>query len=449
MAPSSNSSSRAYPRRRGGTTVEHSYGDGDWGLSPQARGNPRPCATPSAPCGPIPAGAGEPQCRGWHRSSARAYPRRRGGTLRPNGSRASIRGLSPQARGNRLKICRLPQSRGPIPAGAGEPRNLLLARLVRRAYPRRRGGTIARVSQIPRCEGLSPQARGNPPRPTMPEPSTGPIPAGAGEPLVVRSLWFIGGAYPRRRGGTASGAGHTCIYAGLSPQARGNLPAPFRSMPLSGPIPAGAGEPCCFMRPPRVLRAYPRRRGGTLAQGVDAAAWGGLSPQARGNPLDVGGIGGYFGPIPAGAGEPDGPALVRNLNRAYPRRRGGTHWSCSRMRRYWGLSPQARGNHGFGLFVYVDVGPIPAGAGEPAVRSSPRICAGAYPRRRGGTPGSRAAGAGRRGLSPQARGNQAEGGSGGARRGPIPAGAGEPSGDAASGYPSGAYPRRRGGTPCS
>ncbi len=52
-------------------------------------------------------------------------------------------------------------------------------------------------------------------------------------------------------------------FRGLSPQERGNrfsLEAPWRWL---GPIPAGAGEPLISRILPACLRAYPRRSGGT------------------------------------------------------------------------------------------------------------------------------------------------------------------------------------------
>ena len=74
----------------------------------------------------------------------------------------------------------------------------------------------------------------------------------------------------------------------------------------------------------------------------------------------------------------------------------------------------------------LQVGPIPAGAGEPHARCTAARIWWAYPRRRGGTPLWMGLGTVGVGLSPQARGNLAGRVGQVLRQGPIPAGAGEP-----------------------
>ena len=94
----------------------------------------------------------------------------------------------------------------------------------------------------------------------------------------------------------------------------------------------------------------------------------------------------------------------------------------------------------------VNIGPIPAHAGEPSSRG--RWCGGAwaYPRSRGGTQGWRQRSCSLQGLSPLTRGNPGHGGSHGGRPGPIPAHAGEPAIWVATMIYRRAYPRSRGGT---
>ena len=139
--------------------------------------------------GPIPAGAGEPPGEPVPAVRWRAYPRRCGGTIRLNSVSAACRGLSPQVRGN------LPSTRsslaliGPIPAGAGEPGTSGSTRRAKRAYPRRCGGTMVRVLAARAARGLSPQVRGNREAGQRGLGHAGPIPAGAGEPLGLTSMF--------------------------------------------------------------------------------------------------------------------------------------------------------------------------------------------------------------------------------------------------------------------
>ncbi|CAG9932367.1 protein of unknown function [Candidatus Nitrotoga arctica] len=53
----------------------------------------------------------------------------------------------------------------------------------------------------------------------------------------------------------------------------------------------------------QVHRAYPRERGGNAAKFFVGSIEGGLSPRARGKPIEKLPDGGYQGPIPASAGE--------------------------------------------------------------------------------------------------------------------------------------------------
>ena len=117
------------------------------------------------PDGPIPAWAGEPRATRAKHSNAWAYPRVGGGTATKAQKDVGDGGLSPRGRGNPVNPGS-PYSRpGPIPAWAGEPRALLVAR---RAFAP--------------ATGLSPRGRGNHPRSGIGWFDIGPIPAWAGEP---------------------------------------------------------------------------------------------------------------------------------------------------------------------------------------------------------------------------------------------------------------------------
>ena len=172
--------------------------------------------------GPIPAGAGEPikTLPGIGRSGA--YPRRCGGTLSSRAVIARSRGLSPQVRGNQRMPAASQPGGGPIPAGAGEPERKTSSRITARAYPRRCGGTTRKKLTVYWRRGLSPQVRGNLIFGTGLCQRNGPIPAGAGEPPSAAGSIARRRAYPRRCGGTTA-ANETAVNgAGLSPQVRGN-----------------------------------------------------------------------------------------------------------------------------------------------------------------------------------------------------------------------------------
>ncbi len=248
---------------RGGTAKASITARAASGLSPHARGNQMASAMWLALRGPIPACAGEPKTWATPSTTARAYPRMRGGTLIDVNRKSPELGLSPHARGNPLQHrAQLPPV-GPIPACAGEPPRGSCARRPARAYPRMRGGTVLSCCTCNGVVGLSPHARGNPLAFRVTPAQMGPIPACAGEPFAHWSIEDEAGAYPRMRGGTriAKDMGHAGL--GLSPHARGNRADALEPRERVGPIPACAGEPA--MSSPGALKvgAYPRMRGGT------------------------------------------------------------------------------------------------------------------------------------------------------------------------------------------
>ena len=435
------------------------------GLSPQARGERWCAALCGSSPGPIPAGAGGTIADWLEKMSIGAYPRRRGGNFLNAHSPGTPRGLSPQARGERLFArCRRTRS-GPIPAGAGGtvPRKAQGGPLA--AYPRRRGGNFGPSDIMEVVEGLSPQARGEPRWGRWRRRSAGPIPAGAGGTFSTRGLTASQGpipagaggtpwrqtppcaprAYPRRRGGNGTDGTPILAGKGLSPQARGEQgPAHGRGDGL-GPIPAGAGGTPMRNALARAERAYPRRRGGNSMLDDLRGDRMGLSPQARGELLRGHRAGHDLGPIPAGAGGTSGRVIHPIVTGAYPRRRGGNSPAFSLFLLSLGLSPQARGEpHGVRPRMRC-AGPIPAGAGGTAQQCLLRRGGRAYPRRRGGNMGHRSRRALDKGLSPQARGERYRNHDRLRSMGPIPAGAGGTRGMNVCGTEYRAYPRRRGG----
>ena len=332
------------PRARGNRRVHDEYTHNDAhpaflsksmrrGLSPRARGNLAPIGRAATRVSvwtrSIPAGAGEPErsldvvgCLtkpllgpvSWGRT--RVYPRGRGGTGRSSIPIGQISGGTPAK-----------QSRGSIPAGAGEPHPKTI---VQRKRPIR---------------GLSPRARGNHAGPAL---RVGV--AGAGRPSAR--------VYPRGRGGTwpaviglkRSAVANRRGNSGVYPRGRGGTVAisdpASGGKQASGSIPAGAGEPKLILR-----RRHPA---GSIPAGEPQTSpcppgWDvGLSPRARGNRRDA----------------PRSPSALHSA----------------------GLSPRARGNRiapDFSQAFTGGPGVYPRGRGGTAVESSVRS---RYPRGRPKSP---------------------------------------------------------------
>ena len=258
---------------------------------------------------------------------------------------------------------------GPIPARAGEPNVDLIVTIPPRAYPRPRGGAPSIRDGAPSIPGLSPPARGSPPSGSCPAPS------------------YLA-AYPRPRGGAPSRIGGDRRLKRQRPNV-GPIPARAgEPIVLSGscpaslarrPIPARAGEPRSKMR---VLdrpasTAYPRPRGGASHSTSLPCAPGGLSPPARGSHVEDAPSSAKLRPIPARAGEPIGKATEdRDLARRPIPARAGEPASPRRSgsRCPVGLSPPARGEPSSGRSSRCAAGrPIPARAGEPPPHGHVRI----------------------------------------------------------------------------
>ena len=192
----------AYPRSRGATGPSCRFCGRAMGLSPLARGNPRPRRCRARSPGPIPARAGQPR----HGSKALA----------------GVMGLSPLARGNPAGMLRFHPCGGPIPARAGQPSATNSWPRESRAYPRSRGATRRRQRFGPAHRGLSPLARGNQSPGLSRRGCSGPIPARAGQPRTGGGAESARRAYPRSRGATLVVSRPRILKLGLSPLARGN-----------------------------------------------------------------------------------------------------------------------------------------------------------------------------------------------------------------------------------
>ena len=292
--------------------------------------------------------------------------------------------------------------------------------------------------------GLSPLARGSPPSPLRLFPSPGPIPARAGQPVSRRRRASLTRAYPRSRGAARLRRLARVMASGLSPLARGSHYLNLHDDFLFGPIPARAGQPAHHAAARREAGAYPRSRGAAAAAGQPGGCVRGLSPLARGSRAQSIGHAGPLGPIPARAGQPAVRRVGSCWTRAYPRSRGAAIEEAQSISKKSGLSPLARGS----LLAEIEAsrgdGPIPARAGQPRRAMIQIDTAGAYPRSRGAAPLSARMGAGVWGLSPLARGSLFLCPDRVTSGGPIPARAGQPTFPYRCQASARAYPRSRG-----
>ena len=311
-----------------------------------------------------------------------AYPRVCGATKCRLLRRISQWGLSPRVRGNLSRSLSRPECEGPIPACAGQPdiAGLFLERFP--AYPRVCGATRKILFIINSFVGLSPRVRGNRLRMEPIGRNPGPIPACAGQPKNLAAWASRKRAYPRVCGATTSISTCSSFRPGLSPRVRGNRSRARKTGNQIRPIPACAGQPAALLFAPSAVRAYPRVCGATQNRiGGKSHGWG-LSPRVRGNRGTCRSPARGAGPIPACAGQPRLSGVCRLSERAYPRVCGATELTAPLTKCDVGLSPRVRGNRDAQLKAGLAVGPIPACAGQPnnayrvdgVARAYPRVC---------------------------------------------------------------------------
>jgi len=191
---------------------------------------------------------------------------------------------------------------------------------------------------------------------------------------------------------------------GLSPLARGT-PLDYRCALCSRRfIPAGAGN-TSLVRAPIILPAvYPRWRGEHEKLLVSLFVLGGLSPLARGTPdLEPEFIADTRF-IPAGAGNTSKPGFAERVIAVYPRWRGEHVVSAKQLALQNGLSPLARGTRLWPWFEPDGTRFIPAGAGNTLFVCCVSFSITVYPRWRGEHKGTFTNASPLAGLSPLARG---------------------------------------------
>ena len=278
-----------YPRVCGGTPIAHQTASFFRGLSPRVRGNLSTEPRARSSIRSIPACAGEPAGRGAGAPAAPVYPRVCGGTGGGPFPLPRGLGLSPRVRGN---------------PGTTKSAGAYLWRLPE-VYPRVCGGTWDYHTRIHRAYGLSPRVRGNRQNRKDSQAVKRSIPACAGEPEEDWKVIDAAAVYPRVCGGTAVGNGQVPFRFGLSPRVRGNRRRSIATSSSPRSIPACAGEPRCPGGWCRCGQVYPRVCGGTDLITRRMAQANGLSPRVRGNLQRLDKRHPVSGSIPACAGEPN------------------------------------------------------------------------------------------------------------------------------------------------
>ena len=333
--------------------------------------------------GLIPARAGNTRlrCRSCRRGWA--HPRSRGEHCGLLGLLFVGLGSSPLARGTPQAQAARHLCRGLIPARAGNTCRCGRARRWSWAHPRSRGEHMASATATSKTGGSSPLARGTRFQPRIQTARPGLIPARAGNTGVGVGSGAGSGAHPRSRGEHKYWGAHALTIPGSSPLARGTRLLYSRHEPSSGLIPARAGNTSGARGYRRGWWAHPRSRGEHVrVHPVSSTAWG-SSPLARGTHVAVAQSVRAVGLIPARAGNTQYRAEPPAPGWAHPRSRGEHAPSPLRNTTALGSSPLARGTplpRNLGTLIR---GLIPARAGNTCRCPFHKARQWAHPRSRG------------------------------------------------------------------
>ena len=212
-----------------------------------------------------------------------------------------------------------------------------------------------------------------------------------------------------------------------------------------GSIPACAGETTRQRPDTTFARVYPRLCGGNYGRRFVELGSTGLSPLVRGKPSN--GVSDLIqiGSIPACAGETLYFLSVKMHQWVYPRLCGGNTTIHPKESGLLGLSPLVRGKHLITSAQSLIEGSIPACAGETLTDCPRQSGIGVYPRLCGGNRPNPMPVLGMMGLSPLVRGKHHLDTTRTRVRGSIPACAGETCGIAVLTADMGVYPRLCGG----
>ena len=230
-----------------------------------------------------------------------------------------------------------------IPALAGNTSPQQCVSVTSADHPRSRGEYRGGDAGVVVDPGSSPLSRGIPSRILQHDRHLGIIPALAGNTCPTLLLLAPPRDHPRSRGEYFDGSTGLAGCKGSSPLSRGILLAMFPLLPVSGIIPALAGNTGQLAVLVTGHRDHPRSRGEYLSQPLVSTSIQGSSPLSRGIPRRGEPGVAVVGIIPALAGNT--PARRRTTRRGgdHPRSRG----EYRRIERAWicpdGSSPLSRG----------------------------------------------------------------------------------------------------------
>mgnify|MGYP006278012469 CR=1 FL=1 len=255
--------------------------------------------------------------------------------------------------------------------------------------------------------------------------------------------------YPRVCGVTAATLAAFSDSRGLSPRVRGHRSGAKSTVSAGRSIPACAGSPGIGHPTPTESTVYPRVCGVTFWITSRRDVSEGLSPRVRGHPCWLASRSSSRGSIPACAGSPTQKQTPKQTIWVYPRVCGVTAWVYFTAYDMRGLSPRVRGHPAGQHPARLCLWSIPACAGSPMPKSAAIAKARVYPRVCGVTGDRFGSGLLQHGLSPRVRGHRNKCVRRTKRCRSIPACAGSPLRSRRCGCLGPVYPRVCGVTPLS
>ena len=288
-------------------------------------------------------GTGNPSARPNQRRQGAVYPRGHGESRWGQYVPRRPAGLSPWARGIRAQRDEVLVMKGSIPVGTGNPSLRCLCSSRRQVYPRGHGESFTGPPASGKSTGLSPWARGIPADVDLDGGGGGSIPVGTGNPTSGGKEPHHSEVYPRGHGESDIVLLEPQATEGLSPWARGILRRPGIQVHEQGSIPVGTGNPTASDADPATPRVYPRGHGESQQGRRNPRAVSGLSPWARGILTSGQALFLTLGSIPVGTGNPVSRSERLNAGKVYPRGHGESPRGGCIPGYVEGLSPWARG----------------------------------------------------------------------------------------------------------
>ncbi len=438
------SPARVHPRSRGAAPTLKASAMACVGPSPLSRGSRGNSAHRRRASGSIPALAGQPSASTRRRASPGVHPRSRGAALPEDACLTAAWGPSPLSRGSQLGEVAAGFLLGSIPALAGQPSRAPRSADQCRVHPRSRGAAAVGRAQAQGVQGPSPLSRGSHVDGQRQQTGVGSIPALAGQPAWRTIRGRHGRVHPRSRGAATPARAKRVARQGPSPLSRGSRRRTSRKASPQGSIPALAGQPTVDAQTEAAQVVHPRSRGAADAPDEAAVCAVGPSPLSRGSLDDRGRRQLDIGSIPALAGQPCGIGQTENRPGVHPRSRGAALQHLAKLRAIRGPSPLSRGSPFVHWVRARQCGSIPALAGQPLAQMRSSGSPTVHPRSRGAALNPATQPRQASGPSPLSRGSPAAQEIRSRRLGSIPALAGQPPDRIPARSVCGVHPRSRG-----